>query len=303
MGFIEPVPGEFFHQVEDIGRGRFSDAARQCPLDKYRPLLRHLLGLFLAHRPTQQVGTAQGITRQDLGNLHHLLLIQDDAVGRLEDWFKIRVRILDLGATMLAIDKVIDHARLQGPGSIQGHQGDNIFKGIRLQTPNQIFHAARFKLEHRRGLKHLQQFESLAVIERYRVEFDRLLGVQLAHRLQSPIDDRQGAQAQEIKFHQTNRFNIILVKMGDQTAAVGLTIKCGKISQGRGRDDHAPGMFARIARKSLELQGQIENTAHFLVTLVQRLQVFAFVQGAGQGHAQFKWNQFSDFVNKTIAMP
>ena len=47
-------------------------------------LLGHFLGLLLAHRAAEDVGFAQRITRHHVGNLHHLLLIQDHAVGLFE---------------------------------------------------------------------------------------------------------------------------------------------------------------------------------------------------------------------------
>src|ERR1043165_9274785 len=66
--------------------------------------------LFRSHRAAQQVGAAERIAAQDLGDLHDLLLIDDHAVGvaqhRLEPW----VRILDLLLAVLAVDEVVDHA-------------------------------------------------------------------------------------------------------------------------------------------------------------------------------------------------
>ena len=96
-------------------------------------LLGHFLGLLLAHEPAQHISAAQGVSRQFLGDLHHLLLVQDDAVGRLQDGLQtlvlvLGIRVGDFLPTVLAVDKVVHHTRLQGTGSEQGHQGDDILE-------------------------------------------------------------------------------------------------------------------------------------------------------------------------------
>ena len=50
-------------------------------------VLGHLLGLLLAHRAAQQVGAAQRVAADDLRHLHHLLLVDHDAVGLFQDRF------------------------------------------------------------------------------------------------------------------------------------------------------------------------------------------------------------------------
>jgi hypothetical protein len=61
-------------------------------------LLGHLLGLLLAHRPPQQVGAAQRVAGQHLRDLHHLLLIEDHAVGRFEHRLQARMQVAHGGA-------------------------------------------------------------------------------------------------------------------------------------------------------------------------------------------------------------
>ena len=82
---VEAVAGELLHQIEQLRRL----AARQAVLLRARnedvALLGHLLGLFLAHRAAQQIGAAQRVAADDLRDLHHLLLVNHDAVGRAED--------------------------------------------------------------------------------------------------------------------------------------------------------------------------------------------------------------------------
>ena len=115
MGFVETVTGEFFHQVENVTGQVSVNIVIGATFNKATALLGHFFRFFLTHGPTQHVSAAEGIPGHDLGNLHHLFLIQDDAVGRgqygLEAFVLIvRVRVRQFGAAVLTVDKVINHA-------------------------------------------------------------------------------------------------------------------------------------------------------------------------------------------------
>ena len=227
VGFIEAVAGKFFHQVEDLDRQVAVDTLGARALLEYRALLGHLLGLFLAHGAAQHVGAAQGIARQFLGDLHHLLLVQDDAVGGLQDRPQPLVLPLGIGVgdrlpPVLAIDEVVHHARLQRPGAEQRHQGDDVLETVGAQALDQILHAAGFQLEHRGRFRRLQQFETGLVRQRNLGDIQRRLALCLAHRvdhLHRPVDDGQGAQAEKVELDQPGVLHIALVVLGDQAAA------------------------------------------------------------------------------------
>ncbi len=115
MGLVEAVTGEFLHQVEDVTRQIGVDIVSGATLNETATLLGHFLWLLLTHRATQHVGAAQGIARHHLSNLHHLFLIQDDAVGRRQYWLEafilvIGMRVRQLGTPVLTVDEVIHHA-------------------------------------------------------------------------------------------------------------------------------------------------------------------------------------------------
>ena len=87
VGLVEAVARKLLHQTEK----KVSQFRGHAPLGgsghEAFPLLVHFLLLFLPHGPTQQVGLAEAvIARQDLGDLHHLFLVNDYPVGRGEHW-------------------------------------------------------------------------------------------------------------------------------------------------------------------------------------------------------------------------
>ena len=59
MRLVEAVAGEHFHQIEQVVSDRIAHAALAGALDEDAALLRHLLGLFLAHGTSQQIGGAE----------------------------------------------------------------------------------------------------------------------------------------------------------------------------------------------------------------------------------------------------
>ena len=83
MGFVEAVTGKLLHEIEDFFDLLLWQSLGLGALDEALALRGHLLGLLLSHRASQNIGFAQRIAGQAIGNLHHLFLIHDDAVGFL----------------------------------------------------------------------------------------------------------------------------------------------------------------------------------------------------------------------------
>ena len=108
---VESVFGEFCAGIEDgFGIGA-PDAALDRAGDETVALRRHLLAIFLAHGAAQNIGFAETIAGQIAGDLLHLLLIGDDAVGRLQDRLELRMQVVGALVTELsrAIGRNIRH--------------------------------------------------------------------------------------------------------------------------------------------------------------------------------------------------
>ena len=161
---VEAVAGEFFHQVED-GVGLVAgQAVLRRALAELGALLRHLLDVFLAHRAAQQIGAAERVAADDLRHLHHLLLIDHDAVGLLQDRLDARVGIFHFLAAVLARDEAGD--QVHRAGAVQRHQRDDVLEAVGLGILEHALHAGGFELEHGDGLRLLQQLVRLRVVQR-----------------------------------------------------------------------------------------------------------------------------------------
>ena len=147
---VEAVAGELLHQVEDFFGLLRRMAVGLGAVDEARALLGHLLGLLLAHGAAQQIGFAERVAGQAVGDLHHLLLVDHHAVGLFQDFLHLRQIVDHFLAAVLAIDEVVDHAH--GAGAIERVQRDQILDAVRLIAAQNVAHARRFKLEHAAGV-------------------------------------------------------------------------------------------------------------------------------------------------------
>ncbi len=270
---VEAVTGELFHQVEKLrrlGRGQASvDRAGREALT----MLGHFVGQLLAHRAAQQVGSAQRIAADDLRDLHHLLLIDHYAVRRRQDRLEARVDVLEALGALLAPHIVGNE--LHRPRTIEGDQGDHVVEALRRRLQQELAHAARFELEHRRRIAAAENVVSARVVQRQRVERQRRRGIEHADVTQRPVEDRQRRQPEEVELDQADELDVILVELGDQRVGARLRVQRAEIGQLARSDQHATGMHADVARQALELLGEAQKLAHFffgrLALVEQRL--------------------------------
>ena len=110
--FVEAVAGEFGHQIENaLGLFR-RNFVRGAAGQEFLALRGHLVAILLAHGAAQDVGFAEREAGQAIGDLHHLLLIEDDAVGLFQDLLQLGQVVGDFFLAVLAGDEIVDHAAL-----------------------------------------------------------------------------------------------------------------------------------------------------------------------------------------------
>ncbi len=279
---VEAVARELLHQVEQLDREVGVVALFLGALLEQFAVLGHFLGLFLAHGAAQQVGAAQRVAADDLRDQHHLFLVDDDPVGALERALQIVVEVVHRGAAVLAVDEVVHHARFQRPRTVQGQHGDDVFEGVGPQLLEQFLHAARFQLEHRGGVGVAQNLVGGRIVEAERHDVEvALVLVELAHVAHGPVQDGQVAQAQEVELDQAGGFDVVLVELRHRAVLLPrLAIQRAEVGELAGRDQHAAGVHADVARQAFERLGQVDQRAHFLFLLVAVLEGRFVLQGA-----------------------
>ena len=172
VALVEAVAGELVDQVEQlVGLGLPDSRDLAAAVDEARALRVHFRLHLLAHGPAQQVGIAERIAGKDLRGLHHLFLIDEDAVGFSKDARQLFMRVFDAFQPVLALAEQRDVVHRAGP--VQRNQGDDVAEIGRLHRRERAPHAFGFELEHPHRVTRLQQFVDVLVVPRQRIEVDR----------------------------------------------------------------------------------------------------------------------------------
>ena len=268
---VEAVAGKLFHQVKNLVGLLLTDVVLGGADAEDGAVLGHFLGLLLAHGPAQHVGAAQRIAAQNLRGLHHLLLVDHDAVSLGEHLGHQRVRVLDHLATVLARHKAGD--QIHGAGAVQGVQRNQVFQARGFGIAQHALHAGTFKLKNGLGRALLEQAIHLGIIQRQVLVGKVLLaGMALDDELTRNLQDGQRGQAQEVELHQADGLHVVLVVLAHGRLAAGLLVERAEVGQLARRNQHTPGVHADVARQAFELAGQLQ----------ERLDVFFLGLALGQ---------------------
>ena len=208
MALVEGVGRKAGHFVVDLVcyllRDAVGNTARAfvaglgAAVHKMFPLGFHDGVLLFAHGAADVICLSEGEARQLPEDLHDLLLIDDNAVRDIDDVRHLRRLIGHMGR-VIAVAQV-GRDGVHRAGAVKTDKSDDIFKVLRLQTHENLFHTRGFELEHALRFTLTQHLISRCIViiqlsdGEGRVFF-------LDGRLRVP-DDRQGTQAEEVHFQQ-----------------------------------------------------------------------------------------------------
>ncbi len=211
--------------------------------------------------------------------------------------------VVYLRLAALAVHEVFDHARAEGPRSVEGHGGHDVFEAVWAEVFEELLHARRLELEHPRGLTRLEQFEGLARELRLgRVGVFGVHGNVFKHEGEAPLPDARDlvgppanhadgeiehgerGEPEEVELDQARGLDLVLRVLGDNLAA-GALEHGHRVPEGPLGDHDARGVHARVSVEVLDLHGEVDEGARALVLIVHGLEARllgeAFLQGYG----------------------
>ena len=250
MRFVEPVAGEFLHQIENQIRLILVDAFLDRAGDEIRALRHHLGFDLLAHGAAQQIGAAEAVIGHNLGRLHHLFLIGEDAVGRLQNRLEQRMRIGHRLFAVLAPDVARDAVHRSGP--IERIHRNNVFEPVGLELAQAVAHARAFQLEDTVRLATGDQLVGLGVIEGYLREIERRAarGDEI-DRLRQHVE---GLEAEEVELHQAGELDIFHAELRHRHVGARIAVERHQLVERPVADHHAGRVGRGVAIKAFELQ-------------------------------------------------
>jgi hypothetical protein len=123
----------------------------------------------------KQIGLTERIAGENLRGLHHLFLIDDDAVGLFQDRLELGVDVFRLLVAMLARAVGRDVRHRARP--IERDERDDVLEPVRLHVEQRAAHALAFQLEDADRFSTRQQVVGFLVVQRDRgqIELDAAL--------------------------------------------------------------------------------------------------------------------------------
>ena len=276
---VETVAGELVDQIEQrIGLGLLDPADFLAPGDEAFALDVHFGLDLLAHRAAQQIGVAERIAGKDLRRLHHLFLVDEDAVGLRQDAFELGMRKLDRDLARLALAEqrdVVHRAR-----AVERDERDDVAEIGRLHCSQRAPHAFRFELEHAHRVARLHQFVDLGIVERQLGQVDvDLAPLEQVDRL---LEHRQRLEPEEVELDQSRALDILHVVLRHRHVRARIAVERHQLGQRPVADHHPRRMGRAVAREAFELHRQVDEPLHLVVVVVFVLEIGGAIERAWQ---------------------
>ena len=133
-------------------------------------------GLLLAHGAAHNIRLAEREARQRGGYLHNLLLIQDNAVGILQNGLHQRMEHLSSALAVAASNEVFGHARAQRARAVEGDERNQILEARWRKVHNKLRDACGFQLEDAGSITLAQHLTGSLVLQRNIIYIHHLAG-------------------------------------------------------------------------------------------------------------------------------
>ena len=169
--------------------------------DELRLQLGHRLAVLLADRLAQVVGLRAAEPGDVLGDLHRLLLVEDHALGGLEDRAQPVVGIGDQLGVMLAAGVRRDLVHRARP--VQRVERHQVVELVRLDLLERLAHALGLELEHADRVAPGHHLVGGRVLERQRRHVGPLTGGALDD-VERILDHVEVAEAEEVHLEQSD---------------------------------------------------------------------------------------------------
>jgi hypothetical protein len=298
VGLVEAIPGELLDQVEQLLGLRLRDLMLFGAIDEFRAEFFHLLRFFLAHGAAQDVGLSEGEAGDPVGDRHDLLLVDDHAIGILEQGFQLRHFVGDGNLALLALDEIRDE--VHRPGAIEGDDRDDVLEPVGAEAGQEIPHARTFQLEETGRFAGREQGEGLRIGIGDLLDDQRgPVGARPVDQADRVVNHRQGLQAQEVELDEADLFHVSHRILGHDFV-VGALVERHVIRERSFGDDDAGGVRGGVAGQPLQRPGDGHQFGDLRFGLGQLAQLRFLQQGVFQRDVELVRHQLGHAVHLGI---
>src|ERR1019366_126296 len=252
--------------------------------------------VFLADRFAELVGLARRIPGHRARREHDLLLVDEDAVGVLEDRLELGQRVGELRAPA-PLDVDLDRSGVERARTVEGVERGEIVEYLGIHAAEEVAHAGRLELKDSVRPPVREEPVHLGVVERDCLQA-RALPLFLLHEAQGVVEDRQRDEPEEVHLEKTHPVDRLHFELR-RDLVVAVAIERQVLDEGLRRDEDARRVDARVARHALEPLAQIEKAPVRLVVAerVRQLLHVAPRLGEHRGLAGIRRNERAEAVN------
>ena len=282
MRFVETVLGEFRTRLEDRLGGAALNTLRDGARNEIAALRGHLLLVFLAHRTAQDIRLPEAVAGEIPRDLLHLLLVGDDAVGRLEDGLQLGMGILD--RLMTALARTVGWDVRHRPGPIKRHERDDVLEAVGAHVGERPPHPLPFHLEDANGLAAREHLVALGVVERDARELE--IDAAPVDELRGEIEHAERLEAEEVELDEPGWLNPLHVELGHRHVGLRIAIERHQFDERPIADYDAGRMRGRVPVQSLQLHRDIEGALDHRFGIARGLQARLLGNRLRQGHGR-----------------
>ena len=136
VGLVKGVVGKIQNLVVDLLGGLLrhsvghspGDIPRGVAVDEGGPLRLDDVHFLLAHGAADVVRLAHGVACQLAKDLNYLLLVDQTAIGDLQNWLQLGGAVADLTGVALAAGELRDG--IHGAGAVEGNDGGQVLDAL-----------------------------------------------------------------------------------------------------------------------------------------------------------------------------
>ena len=265
MGLIERVGCERFDRAPQGVHRAFAVPIAEHAGREFFVFGRQHFGFFLAHGFAEPVGFAGRVVGDTPGDFHDLLLVDDEAVGFVQDvferFFQFGVDGGDGFAPVFPVRVVQVGVNAHGAGPVEGEGGHDVVEFGGLHAFQEFLHAAGVQLEHAEGVAPGQEFVYVGVGDGEVFQVDGFVPVDF-NVFQGVADDCEVAQAQEVHFEQADGFAGWVGPAGDECPVSGAFPHGDAVEERHGGHDDGTGMHAGLPDHAFQPAGGVVDLPH-----------------------------------------
>ncbi len=265
MRLVEAVVSELSQQVENHIRLSLINTTFDRTINKTDTLLVHFFADFFTHRAAQKISFTERIAGKHLCDLHHLFLINDNALRFLDQIVDFWMNGGDFLLTVLA--RIIGRDVFHRTRAIKRNKRNNILDPVGTHTKQRLTHTGTFHLEHADRFAARQHFIGEFIIERQarQVYIDALA----CNELHGCFENRQCFQTQKVELDQPGLLDPFHIELSDRHIGTWIAIHRHEFRKRTIADDDTGGVGRGVAIQPFKLQRHIKKTANngLLLTL------------------------------------